>query len=366
LTIFTAVIAAACAAIAGLGWCVYQLLLQIGKLQLRFDALEKRLYSQGILTGDLNGVSDGLPLGSVLHDFELPALTGGTMTLSRFRGRRILLIFFSPSCSFSRSLLPDLAALPAGDSRHPSPVIVSTGDEEENRSLFTQHGVPHPVLLQQGAEVASLYWVNTTPAAYLVDENGMTASILYTGAEALLRAARGSGHATAPTQAEAGRRGFSRSLDQSKITRDGLKSGTPAPDFTLPLVGGGDISLHRYRGQEVLLVFSDPNCEPCRALTPRLEELHGSSRDVQIVMISRGDEEANRRKIAEHGLTFPVALQRHWEISRTYGIFATPVGFWIDADGVLAADVAVGSEAILKLAARAGIRVRQQPMLAAR
>ena len=54
-------------------------------------------------------------------------------------------------------------------------------------------------------------------------------------------------------------------------------------------------------------------------------------------------------KIAEHGLTFPVALQRHWEISRDYGIFATPVGYLIDERGVIAADVAVGAKAILAL-----------------
>jgi peroxiredoxin len=247
----------------------------------------------------------------------------------------------------------------------PLPIIISTGDEEENRRLLGKHGIAHPVVVQREDEVASLYWVSTTPAGYVVDENGITASILYTGAEALLAAAQGRGvGSTPPTPAE--RRGFSRSVQESKITRDGLKAGAAAPDFTLPLIEGGELSLGTYRGQKVLLVFSDPHCEPCNALAPGLEKLHQSSQDLRVLMIGRGDLDANRRKAAEHGLTFPVAVQSHWEISRSYGIFATPVGYWIDEAGSLAADVAVGAEAILKLAATAGTRVKLQPVMSAR
>ena len=67
-------------------------------------------------------------------------------------------------------------------------------------------------------------------------------------------------------------------------------------------------------------------------------------------MLSRADPEANKRKVAEHGLTFPVLLQRHWEISREYGMFATPIAYLIDEHGVIAADVATGPDAILALA----------------
>ena len=70
-------------------------------------------------------------------------------------------------------------------------------------------------------------------------------------------------------------------------------------------------------------------------------------------MVSRGDTEENRRKIAAAGLTFPVALQRQWEISRLYGMFATPIGYLIDERGVIAADVAQGAEEILALHSRA-------------
>jgi anaerobic magnesium-protoporphyrin IX monomethyl ester cyclase len=47
-------------------------------------------------------------------------------------------------------------------------------------------------------------------------------------------------------------------------------------------------------------------------------------------MISRGDPETNRVKAAEHGLTFPIVLQQHWEISLDYAMFATPIAYLVD------------------------------------
>ena len=69
-------------------------------------------------------------------------------------------------------------------------------------------------------------------------------------------------------------------------------------------------------------------------------------------MISRGEPKENRAKVKEHGLTFLVVLQQQWEISRRYAMFATPVAYLIDEAGVIAHDVAVGSDAILEMMGR--------------
>ena len=139
------------------------------------------------------------------------------------------------------------------------------------------------------------------------------------------------------------------SLARSKINRDGLKPGTIAPDFRLPLLDGGELSLAKFRGHRVLLVFSDPRCGPCNALAPQLEQFHLAYPEVAVTIISRGDPKENRAKVKEYGLTFPVALQDQWEISRLYAMFATPIAYLIDEAGIIAADVAVGVEPILAL-----------------
>ena len=142
-----------------------------------------------------------------------------------------------------------------------------------------------------------------------------------------------------------------RSLARSKIKRDGLKAGTLAPEFRLPRLDGGELSLAKLRGKHVLLVFSDPHCGPCQVLAPQLEKFHREHAEISVVMISRGELKENRAKVKEHRLTFPVVLQQRWEISRLYGMFATPVAYLIDETGVIAHDVAVGVEPILNLMA---------------
>ena len=67
------------------------------------------------------------------------------------------------------------------------------------------------------------------------------------------------------------------------------------------------------------------------------------------VMISKGEPKGNRAKVEEHGRTFPLVRLRQWEISRRYAMFATPIADLIDEVGVIAHDVAIGTEAILDL-----------------
>lgn len=141
-----------------------------------------------------------------------------------------------------------------------------------------------------------------------------------------------------------------RSLAKSRINRNGLTPGTFAPAFTLPRLDGGELSLDDYKGRRVLLVFSDPDCGPCDLLAPRLERVSTDTPVVSVVMVSRGDPDRNRSKVAQHGLTFPVVLQEQWHLSRQYAKFATPMAYLIDEEGRIAANVALGVDAILALA----------------
>jgi len=152
-----------------------------------------------------------------------------------------------------------------------------------------------------------------------------------------------------PTSTEPAERVFAdRSLANSRIERSGLTPGTAAPAFTLPTLDGGQATLSDYAGRWLLIVFSDPECKPCLTMLPRLDRLsHGSK--LSVLLISRGDADANRRKLAETGVRLRVALQRHWEISRLYAKFATPIGYLVDPHGRIADDVAMGADAILAL-----------------
>ena len=143
-----------------------------------------------------------------------------------------------------------------------------------------------------------------------------------------------------------------RPLSESRIERNGISPGTSAPGFRLPEVRGGTVCFDDYRGRRVLLVFSDPDCEPCNLLAPHLVALHRCRRDtgVEVLLIGRNGVAANRRKAEEHGFEFDVAVQERWELSREYGAFTTPVAFLIDAAGTVERRMARGFYEIADLA----------------
>src|SRR5262245_14513306 len=120
----------------------------------------------------------------------------------------------------------------------------------------------------------------------------------------------------------------------NRLGRGGLKPGKKAPDFTLPSVAGTEVGLSSFAGRKVLLVFVQPGCGPCRDITPELNRLHGNGA-VQVVVVSNGDREANRKWTGEVQARFPVVTQERLSLSRRYEAFATPFAFLIDAKGVI-------------------------------
>jgi peroxiredoxin len=345
--------------IVGVGcWIGYQLIRQNGRLLLRLESLEKAVAQLGTpkpQVAPAQTAPTGLPIGAAAPDFELPLVSDprARKKLSEFQPKRVLLLFFNPRCGFCTQMLPQLAVL---TEHNVVPIVVTTGDPVENSALFKEHDISCTVLLQHEMETASRFLVNGTPMGYLIDEQGQIASQLAIGADALLALVGNSATSgMVAGSADNGKRTHkgNRLLSDSKIERNGLKVGIAAPGFTLPRVQGGELSVEEYWGRKLLLVFSDPDCGPCNQLAPRLEEAHRRHPEIQVLMVSRGDLAPNQAKIAEHSFTFPVVLQKQWEISRLYAMFATPIAYCIDEEGLIADEVAVGTDPILSLFAAA-------------
>jgi peroxiredoxin len=345
-----------------LGLCllVYPLLRQHGRLLMRLDQVERRL---GLDSGDALArgsvavaarTPEGLPPGTLVPAFRLPDLEGREVALADLRGWRVLLVGWSARCGYCARIAPDLAGLePALAGAGVRLVLVSAGPALEERELVREHGLESPVLLAGRSGLEALAGVGT-PSAYLLDEEGRVAAPLAVGADRVLALARSQGRSPA-REARSRRLPGERPLSESRIERQGLRAGVPAPAFELPSLAGGTVSLAAHRGRKVLLVFSDPHCGPCDELAPHLVRLHAEHRDngMDLLLVGRGDPAENQGKAAAHGYEFPVAVQHRWELSKQYGIFSTPVAFLIDEEGVIARDVARGTDEILALAAEA-------------
>ena len=376
---------------------LFVLIKQHGELIMYQHDLDHRLevssFHEGVRVG--GGSADepqgaemeGLPLGSEAPAFAIADLEGNERTLQDYRGAPFVLAFFSDTCGYCKDMAPRLGGL-GEDARHL--VLVSHGDVEAHRRMALENAWQRvDVLVEPEYDVMMAYGAMGTPAGYLIDEEGRIASKLALGGGPVLdlvldrpppedvsTEASGNGHVDPSTvrvmdpppptpagdadsgpgndvqaaAAPAATALKTRDVSESKIEREGLAPGTEAPNFVLTDLDGKAHSLVDYRGKRVLLVFSDVDCGPCEYLSPGLVELaEKKERKVQVVMISRGDEERNREKAQAFGYQFPVLRQRSWEISKLYGMFATPIGYLIDKNGIIEKDVAVGPEPILDL-----------------
>ncbi len=338
----------------------HQLVKQQGRILLRLDALERATASARNSVGQPEHAAvEGLPVGTVFPGFELTDLSGKNRSLSDFRGQRLLLVYWNFDCGFCEAIADDIAHLESDLRRQNAQVVLlASGDESFNREHAARHGLHSPILLTKENGIPEPFKHQGTPVAYFVDGEAQVAASFASGADEVLALARRIANSAAEQiepKASRNRLTSERSLSESRIERNGLRAGTPAPRFRLPDLQGQPVSLDDYRGRHVLLVFSDPHCGPCDELAPHLARLHQEHRNngLAVILVGRGNEEENRNKAEKFGFEFPVVLQDKWKLSKEYGIFATPVAFLIAENGVIARDVAVGKDAILALAADA-------------
>jgi peroxiredoxin len=116
--------------------------------------------------------------------------------------------------------------------------------------------------------------------------------------------------------------------------------GAPAPDFDLPIVGGG------YRGLRDIvepgggiLVFFKESCEASKLLLPHLNSLaRALEREERLFLaVAQEDEAATRAFRDAHGLAFAVASDlAPYDASVEYGVTNVPTLFVIDGAGVIA------------------------------
>jgi len=119
--------------------------------------------------------------------------------------------------------------------------------------------------------------------------------------------------------------------------------GDPAPDFTLPSSGGGEVSLSSYRGRPVVLAFYPADDSPVcttqlRSYDDDLAEFEGL--DAAVLGISPQSVESHDRFAERHGLRFPLLADADKAVGEAYGVLG-PVGFYrrsvfvVDGEGVI-------------------------------
>ena len=128
-------------------------------------------------------------------------------------------------------------------------------------------------------------------------------------------------------------------------TKDKVKVGSVAPDFTLPSQEGEMVSLKDFSGRKPVVLFfypkdDSPGCtkEVC-AFRDNFEEF--SKLDAQVIGISSDSVESHRRFAAKHDLSFPLLsdeegnIRSLYGVPKTFGLFPGRVTYVIDKESVV-------------------------------
>jgi peroxiredoxin len=115
--------------------------------------------------------------------------------------------------------------------------------------------------------------------------------------------------------------------------------GERAPDFTLPALTQGPLSLHDFGRQVVVLNFWATWCPPCVEETPGLEKFAEQMRHQGVTVMGVSvdqDGAALQAFVAEQHLSFPILRDPNQSVANRYGTFKFPESYIIDQDGRVA------------------------------
>ena len=109
------------------------------------------------------------------------------------------------------------------------------------------------------------------------------------------------------------------------------------PDFSLPLIGGGEAKLSDYKGKLVFLNFWATWCPYCRKEREALQATYEKYKEQEFVVLSVSIDRAGSDTVAafveEHGLTFPNMHDQTAAVAAEYGVRGIPATYFVNADG---------------------------------
>ena len=110
-----------------------------------------------------------------------------------------------------------------------------------------------------------------------------------------------------------------------------------APDFRLPVLNGGSVSLAHYRGRFLLLNFWATWCPPCLKEMPSMERLSRRLSDYPFAVLAVSLDEEGSAEVATFieklAVTFTIALDPDSKVAAVYGGTQLPTTFLIDPGG---------------------------------
>lgn len=116
---------------------------------------------------------DGLKAGVKAPDFELKTLTGETVKLSEFKGKKVMLNFWATWCGPCKAEMPDMQQLSTEVGEDVAILAVNIDPQLDVQGFVDENGITFPILLDTDDTVNSIYQIVAIPTTYFIDSNGI-------------------------------------------------------------------------------------------------------------------------------------------------------------------------------------------------
>lgn len=126
----------------------------------------------------------------------------------------------------------------------------------------------------------------------------------------------------------------------STSSRNLLREGLPAPQWTLNTLDGKPSTLAEVKGKPALVNFWASWCPPCIEETPALiqayNELKSEGRDMEFIGIGTNDDLPNLQKFASNNtVPYLMVADPDGKVSEAYGVLGMPTTVLIDSNGIV-------------------------------
>ena len=108
------------------------------------------------------------------------------------------------------------------------------------------------------------------------------------------------------------------------------------PSFQLTAIDGSELSSNALRGNVVLVNFWATWCPPCRFEMPGFQAVYESRKNDGFVVLGisiDGDPKLVEQFLAEHHITYPIAMASGSVVQSFGGVNVLPTSFLIDRNG---------------------------------
>jgi peroxiredoxin len=113
----------------------------------------------------------------------------------------------------------------------------------------------------------------------------------------------------------------------------------PAPDFSVEFLNGEKFTLSDQVGRKVFILnFFATSCDPCTEEMPELVRYFEKHKNEPFLMIGIDADEPESAVldfVRDHGVTYPVSIDRGGELQKAFSVRSLPTTVFIGADGLV-------------------------------